>query len=91
MARIPVLPREHTQKCSPPKGEALAGTWARAAIIAVLPVLEASVRLEFYPRALSLAADVRRSGDDEAVRLAEELCRKLAKFSASLKVRSAMI
>jgi hypothetical protein len=44
----------------------------------VLPALEAGARLEFYSRALSLVADVRQTGDGEAVRLAEELCRKLA-------------
>jgi hypothetical protein len=52
---------------------------AHAAVVAVLPALEAGARLEFYSRALSLAADVRRTGDGEAVRLAKELCRALAK------------
>jgi hypothetical protein len=51
---------------------------AHAAVVAVLPVLGAGARLEFYSRALNLAAAVRRISDGEAVRLAEELCRELA-------------
>jgi hypothetical protein len=51
---------------------------AHAAVVAVLPVLGASERLEFHACALSLASDVRRIGDGETLRLAEELCRELA-------------
>jgi hypothetical protein len=43
----------------------------------VLPVLGAGELAEFRSRALSLASDVRRIGDGEASRLAEELCREL--------------
>jgi hypothetical protein len=51
---------------------------AHAAVVAVLPVLETGVRLEFYSRALSLAANLRGAGDGDAVRQAAELIRELA-------------
>jgi hypothetical protein len=72
-------PASQDSECEPqPSAVAESVARAYAAVVAVLPGLEAGARLEFYSRALSLVADVRRTGDGEAVRLAEELCRKLA-------------
>jgi hypothetical protein len=69
---------EDNSEVSQPSAVAESVARARGAIIAVLPVLGAG---ELRSRALSLTSDVRRIGDGEALRLAEELCRELATAS----------
>jgi hypothetical protein len=70
------LPSEHSEPQPSAVAESVAR--ARAAVVAVLPVLGAGARLEFHARALTLAEAVRRSRDGEALRLAEGLLDELA-------------